>query len=184
LTDYSSGDDPDQGDERLSQHPVDIFIREMIRTRRSASDDEIVRIIDRMASAPFNQRLVSVPVKYRGLTYQGQTLSDREDIWRLHLFQRVVDERQWAEGTDQYEYLSDLRRAVRHFAARLCIYQRRGGNLASILAPNAIPITRRGIGSLPFIFIIYSADRGRIVSGYQASGVDTISIPEDVRWLK
>ncbi|MGI8856877.1 MAG: hypothetical protein ACR2JW_14095 [Thermomicrobiales bacterium] len=184
MADDSGGDNPDQGDERLSQHPVDALIRDLIRTRRPASDDEIVQIVDRMASTPFNQQIVSVPVDYRGLTYQGHTLSNRENVWLLHLFQRVVDEQQWTEGTDRHEYLSDLRRAVRHFAARLCVYQRRGGNLASILAPNTMPITRRGIGSLPFVFIIYSADRGRIVSGYQASGVDTISIPEDAQWLK
>jgi len=40
------------------------------------------------------------------------------------------------------------------------------------------------MGSLPFVFVIYAADRGRIVSGYQASGVEAIAIPDDVQWLK
>ena len=64
MTDDSGGDNPDQGDERMSQHPVDALIRELIRTRRSASDDEIVRIIDQMATAPFDQQIVSVPISY------------------------------------------------------------------------------------------------------------------------
>jgi hypothetical protein len=111
-------------------------------------------------------------------------LGNREDAWFLHLVQRVLGENQWAEGTDTQEYLTDLQHAARHPASRLCVYERRGGNLAATLSPNTLPVTWRGIGSLPFVFVIYSADRGKIVSGYQASGVEAIAIPDDVQWLK
>jgi hypothetical protein len=184
LTDDSGGDNPDQGDERLSQHPVDMLIRDLIRRRRPATDEEIRQIIDRMADAPFNQRFVRVPLELRGLAYQGHMLGSREDVWFLHLVQRVLGDKQWPDGTDTQTYLHDLRRAVRHPAARLCVFERRGGNVAATLSPNTIPITQRGAGNRPFIFVIYAADRGRIVSGYQASGVETIAIPDDVQWLK
>ena len=184
MADDTGGDNLDQEEERMSRHPVDVLIRDLIRTHGPATDDEIERIIERMADAPFNRRHVRVPLELRGSMYQGRTLGNREDAWFLHLVQRVLGEKQWAEGTDIQGYLSDLQHATRHPAARLCVYERRGGNLAATLSPNTIPITRRGMGSLPFVFVIYAADRGRIVSGYQASGVEAIAIPDDVQWLK
>jgi hypothetical protein len=173
-----------EADLRLSLHPVDVLIRDLIRTPRPVSSDEVARIIERMATAPFNQRLISVPSKFRGLTYQGRMLGNHEDVWFLHLVQRVVAENQWADGTDAQTYLDDLRNAILHPTARLCVYRRRGGNLAATLTLNPVPIHHRGAGALRFVFVVYSADRGRIVSGYQVSGLETISISEDGQWLK
>lgn len=186
MTDDAGGDNLDQGDERVSQHPVDTLIRDLIRTRRAASDDEIVRIIDRMATAPFDQRLVPVPMKLRGITYQGHTLGARADSLTYHLLKRVVDERQWAIGTTAAQYVADIGRAIRHPSARLTVYERRGGYMAATLTPTtaAIPVARRASGSLPALLVVYSADRGSILSGYHASGVTQTGIPEEALWLK
>ncbi|MDQ6908886.1 MAG: hypothetical protein M3176_18870 [Chloroflexota bacterium] len=183
--DDSGSNDRDTEDERASQHPVDILIREIIRTRRSVTDDEIARIIERMATVPFDQRLVPVPTKLRGITYQGHILNAREDSCTYHLAKRVIDERQWVSGTTAVQYVADLRRAIRHPSSRLTIYERRGGYIAATLTPTsaAIPVARRASGSLPVLLVAYSVDRGIILSGYQVSDLARTGIPEEPRWL-
>lgn len=137
-----------------------------------------------MVGVPFNERIVAVRLRFRGLTYQEHTLGDRERAVFLHLVQRVVVEEQWADGIGEREYVEDLRTAIMDSAARLCVYERRGGAVAAVFARNWAPMSHRGPDVLPFVFVIYSADRGRIISGYQASDINRLSIGGDVQWLK
>lgn len=74
----------------LSQHPVDLLIRELLRTGRPAATEEIAQIIDRMATAPFNPQDRRVPTKERGARYRGYTLGARADSLTYHLIKRVV----------------------------------------------------------------------------------------------
>lgn len=67
---------------------------------------------------------------------------------------------------------------------RLAIYERRGGNISVAFAPNTIPEERRGPRAQPYVFVVYSVDRGNIVSGYQASSLEAVDIPKDAVWLK
>jgi hypothetical protein len=53
-----------------------------------------------------------------------------------------------------------------------------------VLAPNEIPTSRLGGEAKPFLWVVYNADYGTIVTGYQASGLDTINMPGTTRWLK
>lgn len=168
----------------ISQHPADRLIRNLISTGREATPEEIGQVIERMASAPFDRRDLPVPPPLRGLRYQDRELGARADALFRHLVQRVVDEGQWAVGTNAAQYVGDLRQAVRHPASRLAVYERRGGNVAAVFASNEVPNDRRGHNAEAHIFVVYSADRGRIVSGYQVSNLDRVSIPEDTRWLK
>lgn len=176
----------DGGEGRFSQHPTDRLIRELIRTGRGAAPDEIARIVERMATAPFDTRVIPVPIKFRGLTYRGRTLGARETSLVYHLIKRVVDEHQWVAGTAEADYVADLRQAVRVAQARLGVYERRGGSIAVALAPTAVavPATRRTSESLPDTLVVYSADRGIMLSGYQVSGLAETGVPEDVLWLK
>lgn len=172
--------------EGLSQHPVDRLIRELIRTERPATQDEIEQIVVRVSSAPFEPRLAHVPLKERDIAYQGYRLEARTPSLIYHLVKRVVLERQWAYGTTANQYLEDLRRAARARVARLAVYERRGGHLAItvIRTEIALPRLRRTRESLPELLVIYSADRGIIVSGYQVSSLDQTGVPRDVLWLK
>ncbi len=148
-----------RGDD-LSQDTADLLIRDLIWTGRAATAEEIDRITQRMASSPF-------------------------PALRAHLARRLI-ERQWIVGTTEQEYVDDLRRAIRDDAARVAVYRRRGGNLAAVLAPSEriLPTQRRGARWLPVLFVVYSADRDIILSGYQASSLRTIALPEDIRWLR
>jgi hypothetical protein len=72
----------------LSPYPVDQLIRELIRARRAATPVESQEVIDRMVTAPFDARLMRVPTKYRGLTYQGRMLG-RAEAARLSISLRA-----------------------------------------------------------------------------------------------
>jgi hypothetical protein len=172
-------------DDVRSQHPIDHLIRDVIVSRRLASPEEIAEIVNRIATAPFDPQ-PDVPVLriHRGLVYQGQQLGARASSLTYHLIKRVVDDCQWVFGTSAAEYLADLREAVVSPDARLVVYNRRGGSLAAILAQNRIPLARRGDGALPLILVVFSADRGTIITGYQASSATETNIPEDGLWLK
>jgi hypothetical protein len=167
-----------------SQHPADRLIRELIQTGRPATTEEIDQIVERMATAPFASRLVRVRQELRGIEFEGEVFGARAESLRYHLAERILVNRQWVAGTTAAQYVEDLRHAVRHSRARLVVFERRGGPMAAVLVSNMVPASRLGSRALLWIFVVYSADRGTIVSGYQASGLSTISIPEDARWLK
>ena len=86
MADSSVGDNSGrENSARLSPHLVDVLIRDLIDARRFATDEEIIRIVDRIATVPFDQALMTVRQKDRGMQYQGRTLSNREDSWFVHL---------------------------------------------------------------------------------------------------
>jgi hypothetical protein len=147
-------------DEGLSPHPADRLIRELLRSGRPATTEEVNRIIQWMAVAPF-----PTATAHR---------------------QRHTDDEQWAEGVTAEQYIDDLRRAIGDPNARLAIYVRRGGHMAAVLTDTdrVVAAARRGPDSVPLLFVAHSADRGIIVTGYQASRLDRIRLPEDVRWLR
>ncbi len=144
----------------MSQDPTDRLIRDLILTGRTASAEEVDLVTRRMATAPFPSL-------------------------RAHLARRLI-ERQWTSETTEQEYFDDLHGAMNDEAARVAVYRRRGGPLVAVLTQTERILTahRRGARWLPVLFVVYSADRGMILSGYQASDVSTIALPEDTRWLR
>ena len=162
------------------------LIRALIQAGREATSEEITRVVGHIAAAPFDPRVVPAAAEHRALTYHGRTLGDRADALFYHLVQRVVVERQWADGTTAERYLADLRDAVRAPDARLAVYFRRGGYIGVTVTPTAhvLPSDRRGVGELPNLLVVYSADRGMIVTGYQFSTIEATGIPKEARWLK
>jgi hypothetical protein len=165
---------------------ADQLIIELIRSRRAATADEVRRILERMAPAPFDDRPRRVPVQERGLKYLDWTLERRMPSPIYHLVKRVAIEEQWAVGTTEEQYVSDLQVAVRHPAARLVVYERRGGCMAATvtLTSLVLPVERMNLGTLEMLLVVFSADRGTIVSGYQFSESDTVAIPGDALWLR
>lgn len=165
---------------------MDRLIRELVQTGREATSEEVERVIAHIAAAPFDPRAVRVAADHRPLTYHRRALGHREDALFYHLVQRVVVEAQWADGTTAECYLADLRDAVRAPDARLAVYARRGGHIAVTVTPTdrVLPPRRRGIGELLNLLVVYSADRGMIVTGYQFSTIEATGIPREARWLK
>ena len=169
----------------LSDHPTDRLIRELIQAGRKPEQGEIDQVLARMANAPFDPAIVPVPRDEQGLSYGGRVVQRRDEALFVHLVRRVVRNRQWAIETTGEKFVDDVRRSVRWPGAKLALYQRRGGNMAASLAPTreAVPASRQGSLSLPWLLVVYSADRGIIVTGYQIASLDEVSIPEGTRWL-
>lgn len=169
----------------VSNHPTDRLIRELIATTRNAEPAEIERILERIATAAFNTDLIQVERFERGLEYRDRQLMPWDDSLFVHLVRRVLLDEQWVMGTTAEQYVEDLRRVAHVGSVGLAVYHRRGGSIAALLGAThlIIPEARRGPRALPQLFVVYSADRGIIVSGYQVEGRETISIPGDTRWL-
>lgn len=169
----------------VSRHRVDELIRTLLATGRPPAADEVEQILERLAAAPFHHGSRAIPPELQGLAYGGRTIRAREDSLFAHVVKRVLDERQWAGGTIAADYLDDLRRAVRHRSARLAIYEERGGPIAATVTPTgaAVPPRHAGPRSLGLLLVVYSADRGTIISGYQISSVEAARIPQEARWL-
>jgi len=172
--------------EPLSTHPTDALIRALIASPRPATPDETAQIIARMATAPFNSQVRRIPAQQRGLMYEGQPLGAQTDALTQHLFQRVLIDEQWAPGTTATRYLADIRSAVVMPSARLLVFFRQGVHIAAtITATNRIfPPMRAGANALANTIVVYSADRGILLTGYQFTDLSDLNLPEDVQWLK
>lgn len=170
------------------QHPTDDLIRQLIQTRRVPTSAEITQILSHVATAVFGSRPVNVPRRDRGLSYQGITLGAQASPLEYHLVKRVAapNEQQWAIGTTAAEYLDDLRRATQAPSVRLALYVRDRQHIAAIIAltEDVVPLVRRGTNWHPNLLVVYSADRGRIVTGYQFSRIEALDIPGDVQWFE
>ena len=146
-----------QPPDSVSPHPVDRLIVRLIREEIEASPEDVQQIVDRMASAPFNQRPVRVPAPDRGLVYGDIVIGRMADPLELHLAKRVVEEEQWTHGTTAHEYLNDLRVAVEYPGAHLVVYERSGDMIAATISPTIeiVAPARRGKEWLHNLFVVY-----------------------------
>ncbi|MDI3341069.1 MAG: hypothetical protein QJR03_11130 [Sphaerobacter sp.] len=129
---------------RRSDDPADRLIRSLIRNPRPVHTREVQDIRDRIAGAGFNPTRLRVTRRYRGLSYQGRTVGNREEALFLHLVQRVVYDEEWAPGTTMAEYLEDLRSTVRDPDANVVLYERDEHAYAGIFGLNRVPPRRLG----------------------------------------
>lgn len=169
---------------RLSDHEIDVLIRQIITGQHQPSDEDRVLIVRHIVSVKFDDRPFRVPENLRIADTQS-VLGERVSSFHLHYIRRVVVELQWAQTVSPADFLNDLRAAFAHESSRLGVYARRGGKIAIAVAPTneIIPVHHLGIGTLPMLLVVYSADRGVIVSGYQFSDWSLVAIPGDVRWF-
>lgn len=175
----SSGSEASPGD----RHPADDRIREIVSRGHSPQPADLQLIRDRMSTAPFSHQILSVPAVDRGLMYQVRAIQPRDDAAFVHLVRWVVKDGQWAMGTTITEYVEDLHSVVRDSATRIVVYDFGRGPVAAAFGPNATPAERRGINPEHFAYVVYSADRSCIITGYQVSGLSSVSIPKDAQWL-
>ena len=58
--------------------------------------------------------------------------------------------------------------------------------MAVTLTPTADAVrnARRAASSLPEVLVVYAADRGMIITGYQVSSSSQTGIPAEARWLR
>jgi hypothetical protein len=169
-----------------SQHPIDVLIRRIVAATHRATESDVEQIFERVATSPFNSRFVAVPAAVQAKVYGHRRLGPREPEIVIHVLTRIFLDGQWRVGTSTDEYLADLRAATRASHVRLAVYTRRGGSMAAVIAETevVVPAARLGAKSLPHLLVLYSADRGIIVSGYQFSEMAAVAIPGDAQWLR
>ena len=63
------------------------------------------------------------------------------------------------------------------------MYERHEEFIAAIVGRNRVPDDRRGPNDQLLMVVIYSADRGQILTGYQIRDTNELNIPDDARWL-
>lgn len=145
----------------MSGHAVDDLIRELALTRGPASGLEMATIRAHVAGAEFLSA----------------------DSLEGHLEKRKIDG-QWAVSTTADEYLLDAQSAARS-ASTVAVYFRRGGSLAALVGSTAdiVPTSRLGPRCQPNLLVVYSADRGKVISAYQFSSLAQLALPGDTRWL-
>jgi hypothetical protein len=170
----------------LSNDPVDILIRSLIPGVRPVEAGDVAAIGRHLAQARFSEREARVLVEHRGLAFRSRTLRARETSLDYHLFKRTIVRSQWGPDTSPREYVADLRRIPGTPASSLAVYRRRAGHIAIAFAPTRMVLPRERIGTQAeaFVAAIYSADWGKLISGYQFSQLDQLALPKETRWLK
>ena len=160
------------------------LIREFLNPKRAPTEEEIKRILDHVAKAPFRSAMTRVKKEIQGQVFLGRELRTKEPSIIAHLAKRVLSEEQLADGTTPDQYLEDLRSVIGDPELRLAVYARRGQGLyLGCSAPNRLLASRLGRKPEPYLWVVYSTDYGTIMSGYQGSALDRVSLPEEVRWL-
>jgi hypothetical protein len=175
-----------QPSDPASPHPVDELIARLIREQAEASPEDLDRIVQRIATAPFSRRSVRVPRLDRGLRHGHVVLGRTADSLDYHLAKRVGGELQWSGSTTADDYLRDLRAAVRHSQARILVYERSGDVCAATVTPTveAVPRDRLGERWLPHLLVVYSARHGIVRTAYMFSDFNELDMPEAIRWLR
>jgi hypothetical protein len=168
---------------RSSQHPVDRLIRDLLISGREPTPAEVQRVVERIASAPFNPREIAVDPDLIGRDYLGQRIPAHAPASLAHLWKRVLVDEQWAEGTTIDEYLADLRISMRDGQPQVMIAVIRDSPSAGVLALNQVPAERRGLNAGPLVFVGYSVNGGMITTGYQTVDQSRIRLPRNARWL-
>lgn len=169
----------------MSQHPDDLLILQLIDNLADADTTAAQRILARIALAPFSREPIRVPVRHRGLIYQGNALYRTVDSLSYHLVKRVLVEEQWSIGTTEGDYLRDLQQAASSTSARLVVYRRWRQPFAAVIVPttDVVPAQRLGARWLPWLFVVYSASAATIATGYMISSRAELDLPGDVRWF-
>jgi len=155
------------------QHPIDRLIFDLVASERKASHSEIKKIIAHIAQAPFSHHPIKIDRRLVGRAYLGQVLepTTRLPSIEAHLLKRVYVEQQWNEETTLEKYVSHLRQAVKHPASLIWTYEHRGIPCVGILSPSHV---QNAPNPEKFIFVVYNAGFGVIMTGFQASGIDAI----------
>lgn len=169
-----------------SQHPVDQLIVRLIREKIEASPEDVDRIVQRMASAPFSRRSVRVPSRERGMSYGDIVLGRVSESLAYHLVKRVRVEHQWADGTKADEYLHDVQIAAWHPAAQVLVYERSGDFFVATISPTTevVPVERLGCDWQPNLLVVYSAQHAMVTKSYMFSSLEAVNLPERIRWLR
>lgn len=168
----------------LNRRPVDKLLTEILAGQVEVTDGVVDRIARHVARADFYEGVVPVKADIVGKEYLGRVIEKREDALFAHLVKRVLGDKQWADGTTEAVFAKDLRNVVRKNDFGMALYERHGGTMLMVVGDNNLAKSHKGEKPEALLAVLYSANRGKIISGYQASSLDTLDIEENAIWLR
>lgn len=164
---------------------ADRLIAELLSGSRQAGPDDADRIAATIAGAPFSGRQVPVPSHLQRV-YNGRPVRPVESSLLVHLLRRMIDDEQWTMGTTEADYLGDLHAAASLPEAAIGITGGGGGNLAFVVADThrVVPARRLGRRPHPLLLVVYSANSGILLSGYQIPDSQLQQRAQAITWLR
>jgi hypothetical protein len=154
----------------LSQHPVDVLIRSIARGDIDPYPEAVQQIRERVAEAPFYDTVTKTSSDLVGREYLGRIVQSIDKRLFQHLVKRVLDDEQWRFGTTEDQYAASLCSIALHPSTDLALYVAPRGAMVGAFASTEILVRElRGPKTLPLLCVFYSADRGKIITGYQAT---------------
>jgi SPP1 gp7 family putative phage head morphogenesis protein len=151
------------------------------------SDDELRKIVEKVAKAGFNREHTSlVKPEMAGLVWKGKTLEVGErlpaDEW--HFVKHVLARQEWPEGTSLDEYLESLRAVIQSSESGIMISKYQG--IYRQIAFVANSGKWRGVGGSDFILVEYRDGYGFWITGFQPVDLQKqLHVHRsDIRWLR
>jgi len=167
-------------EKRRNLNLIDRRIRQIVAGSRTPSIEDAVMIQNRAANAPFYRKEANVPSDLTGTQLPGgHVIGERDQSIYIHLAKRI-QQRQWPITTSPESYLNDLQTFAKRDDVKMLLYERRGGNMVAFIGSS--PYTEKG--SEKNMIVVYSADHGMIVSGYQFSDFTNLNLGTNQRWLR
>lgn len=169
------------------QYSVSDLIRVAGLGLRELSDDELRKIVEKVAKAGFNREHTSlVKPEMAGLVWKGKPLEVGErlpaDEW--HFVKHVLARQEWPEGTSLDEYLESLRAVIQSSESGIMISKYQG--IYRQIAFVANSGQWRGVGGSDFILVEYRDGYGFWITGFQPVDLQKqLHVHRsDIRWLR
>lgn len=169
------------------QYSADDLIRVAGLGLRELSDDELQKIVEKVAKTGFNREHTSlVKPEMAGLVWKGKPLEVGErltaDEW--HFVKHVLARQEWPEGTSLDEYLESLRAVIQSSESGIMISKYQG--IYWQIAFVADSGQWRGVGGSDFILVEYRDGYGFWVTGFQPVDLQRqLQVHRsDIRWLR
>ncbi|CAN5297963.1 hypothetical protein BH23CHL1_BH23CHL1_26870 [soil metagenome] len=165
---------------------VNDLITEIAESGREATDDEIRRIREHVASAGYDPGgMTKAGTSIDGLFWQGRIIrsNDWMDNSVVHFLRHTVAQSEWPQGITLNKYIASLIQVIEDPASGIVIEKRFGQWYLSFVAPAHDTAGADGSG---WILVCYSVKYGYWVTGYQPKfGLDHFNLnpAEGERWL-
>jgi hypothetical protein len=166
-----------------SEHEVDCLIRGIV-AGVSEEKGDLERVVEHVRKAEFASHRVRVASRIVGQEFQGSVLMKKEKSLLAHLAKRVLADDQWSANTSAGDYVRHLREAAADPDAKVVVYERGNRRFAGFYVPNKIPKSFLGSEADSHVWVVYDADHGKIVSGYQVESLDKVDTGKRTIWLR
>ncbi len=151
----------DKSAKQLSQHAGDKVARNLLQGR-----------------APTSATKGNLTARVRDAQWNS------EKSLNSHIEKRVK-EGQFSESFNSKKYQEVIQNVCLNKDAQVAVYNRRGGSMVAVIAKmeDVVPPELRGAKTEQLMAVFLSADRGKIITAYQASSLGALDLGDNPLWL-